>query len=73
MMNATSGQINALLSETRSLLKKAKDTAWEWNPERMDPVEEQCVSFLIESAFRKSQMLFEMLGMPETLANVVFP
>ena len=33
-------------------------------------MEEMYVGYLVESAFRKSQMLFEMLDLPETMAEV---
>jgi hypothetical protein len=63
-------QINALVAEIRSLLKKADATAWEWDTGKIDRVEEMYVAYLVESAFRKSRMLFEMLELPETMAEV---
>ncbi len=69
-MRGTGRQINALVAEIRSLLKRANATAWQWDTERIDRMEEMYVGYLVESAFRKSQMLFEMLELPETMAEV---
>ena len=69
-MKGTARQINVLVAEIRSLLKKANATAWNWDIGQIERVEEMYVAFLVESAFRKSQMLFEMLELPETMAEV---
>jgi len=58
-MKATARQINALVADIRLQLKRATDTAWGRNPGQIERMEEMYVAFLVESAFRKSRMLFE--------------
>ena len=69
-MKGTARQINALVTEIRGLLKRANATAWQWDTGPIERAEEMYAGYLVESAFRKSQMLFEMLELPETMAEV---
>jgi hypothetical protein len=49
-MKGTARQINALVAELRSLLKKANATAWERDTGKIDRVEEMYVAYLVATA-----------------------